>query len=190
MTTLRTLLAGLLAAFALVAMTPAAALACSCVVGSTEQHLQDADVVFTGTLTEVEPPPRRVIMSSGDPATYHFDVHEVLKGDAPVNARVTSAVSGASCGLENMTVDQEYVVYANGDRELTANLCGGTAPAGPARVERLRQVTGPAHPPASAVAYPAPGDGPPYAWILGAGAGVGLVAAGAAALGLRRRAVG
>jgi hypothetical protein len=185
MTTLRTLVAGLLAAFGLVAMTPAVAHACSCVAGSTEQHTRWADVVFTGTLTDVEPPPRRPITSSGDPATYRFDVHEVLKGDVPANVQVTSAVDGASCGLENMSVDQEYVVYANGGRELEANLCGGTGPARPAAVERLQRLTGPGHDPSAAVSYPSHDDGPGSAWVL---VGVtGLVAALVSGLALRRR---
>jgi hypothetical protein len=128
MTPLRTLLAGLLVAFGLVAMTPAAAHACSCAVSSTEQYVENADVVFTGRLTAVDPPPQKPVMSSSDPATYHFAVHSVTKGEVPDETEVTSAVSGASCGLENMTVDQEYVVYATGHDRLTANLCGGTSP--------------------------------------------------------------
>ncbi|HEU5036380.1 MAG TPA: hypothetical protein VFT70_05210 [Nocardioides sp.] len=188
MTTMRTLLAGLLTAFGLVALTPAAAHACSCAAGSPKQYAQWADVVFTGTLTEVEPPPRRLLMSSGDPATYHFDVDAVLKGDVPSNAQVTSAVSGASCGLEGMHVYREYVVYANRGHELTANLCGGTAPVGPAGVERLEQVTGPAHAPGPAASYPSD-DGPWAGWFVVGGAGVVAAALAAVALGRRRRAV-
>ncbi|GAA1157986.1 hypothetical protein [Nocardioides aquiterrae] len=187
MSSLRTrlagLLAGLLAAFGLVALTPAAAHACSCVQDSPRQHAKGADVVFTGTLTRIDPPPWRPIMSSGDPATYHFDVDGVLKGDVPSNARVTSAVSGASCGLEGMAVDRRYVVYATGAHELSANLCGGTAEVGPATVERVEKVMGPAHDPGPAAAYPAD-DGAPVGWILAGAAG--LVAA-AAALAVRRR---
>jgi hypothetical protein len=185
MTTLRTLLAGLLTAFGLVALTPAAAHACSCAMASPGEHLKGADVVFTGTLTAIDPPPRRLIMSSGDPVTYHFDVDGVLKGEAPSNAQVTSAALGASCGLEGMAVDQRYVVYANGTHELSANLCGGTSPVGPAAVESVEKVTGPAREPGPAASYPSDDGGPGAGWIL-VGA-VGLVAAGAAALALRRR---
>ena len=189
MTTLRTLLAGLLAAFGLVAMTPAVAHACSCAGGSPAQYAAWADVVFTGTLTAVDPPPRRLVMSSGDPVTYHFDVDGVLKGDAPSNAQVTSAALGASCGLEGMEVDQRYVVYATGVHELTANLCGGTSPVGPAAVERVEKVTGPAHDPGPAASYPTDDGGPGAGWLLVGAAG--LVTAGAVALTLwrRRRAV-
>ena len=185
MTTLRTLLAGLLAALGLVAVTATAAHACSCAMASPRAYVAGADVVFTGTLVQVDPRPRRPVMSSGDPATYHFDVHEVLKGEVPANARVTSAVDGASCGLEGMAVDREYVVYANGDDELTANLCGGTSAAGPAAVQRVERLTGPAREPAAAASYPADDGGPGVGWVLVGAAG--LVAAGAAALALRRR---
>jgi hypothetical protein len=193
MTSLRTLLAGLftalLTAVALVALTPAAAHACSCAVASPRQYDEWADVVFTGTLTAVDPPPQRAVMSSGDPATYHFDVDGVLKGVVPPTTEVSSAVSGASCGLEGMFIDRRYVVYAHGVRELSADLCGGTAPIGPAAERRLERVSGPARAPDPAASRPSGGpsssDGPAAGWVLVGAAG--LVTAGAAGVALRRR---
>jgi hypothetical protein len=185
MTTLRTLCAGLLAALGLVALTPTTAHACSCALSSTEQHLRGADVVFTGTLTDVVPPLLRPVMSSDDPATYRFDVHRVLKGDVHGTTDVQSAVSGASCGLEGMTVDQEYVVFATGHDELSANLCGGTAPARPAMVERVARLAHPARSPAVGTPAADATSGSAATWAV---VGVaGLLAAIAAGLALRRR---
>jgi hypothetical protein len=96
-----------------------------------------ADVVFTGTLVEVTPPPARLSWSSGDPATYSFDVERVHQGDIGPSTEVRSAVSGASCGLEGMQTGSRYVVFATLDDGLWANLCGGTDLARPGVVRGL-----------------------------------------------------
>lgn len=131
MTTIRlllaTALATVLAALALVVLTPTASYACSCALGSEAQQRAWADVVFDGTLTHVEPPPQREVMSSSDPKTYRFTVHDVTKGRAPLVAEVRSAMLGASCGLEGMRVGATYAVYATRDGdELWSGLCSGT----------------------------------------------------------------
>ena len=53
MTPLRLLLAGLLTAVGLVALTPSASYACSCVMGTPDDYVEWADAVFVGTLAEV-----------------------------------------------------------------------------------------------------------------------------------------
>jgi hypothetical protein len=93
-------------------------------------------------------------------------------------------VDGASCGLENMAVGREYVVFATGGERLTANLCGGTAPTRAALAARIQRLSGPAHEPS------APPSGhvstsSTSAWALVGLAG--LVAAATTALTLRRR---
>ena len=108
-----------------------------------------ADVVFTGTLVEVTPPPARLFWSSGDPATYSFDVERVHQGDIGPSTEVRSAVSGASCGLEGMQTGSRYVVFATLDDGLWANLCGGTDLARPGVVRRLERAVGPARAPVS-----------------------------------------
>lgn len=145
----RLVLAALLGAAGLVLFTPVAAHACSCVGGDVAAYADRADVVFTGTLVEVTPPPARLFWSSGDPATYSFDVERVHQGEVGASTEVRSAVSGASCGLEGMQTGSRYVVFATLDDGLWANLCGGTDLARPGLVRRLDRALGPARAPAS-----------------------------------------
>lgn len=146
---LRLLLGGLLAACGLVLVTPVASQACSCVSGAPRDHVEWADVVFTGALMEMEPPPRRAVMSSSDPNTYTFSVGRVLEGEVDSFAVVESAMSGASCGLEGMKVGHEYVVFATHHQgRLISGLCSGTQEASPALVEQVADITGADAPPA------------------------------------------
>jgi hypothetical protein len=179
----RLLLAALLGAAGLVLFTPAAAHACSCVGGDVAAYADRADVVFTGTLVEVTPPPARLSWSSGDPATYSFDVERVHQGDIGPSTEVRSAVSGASCGLEGMQTGSRYVVFATLDDGLWANLCGGTDLVRPGVVRRLERAVGPARAPASdppalvvgSVGSPGP-PGPPGLALAGAGGLLATVA--------------
>jgi len=113
MTTLRLLLAGVLGALSLVVLTATPSFACSCAMASTQEYVDGATVVFTGTVTDTEPPPKRPVMSSMDPVTYTFDVERAFKGDVSGPLPVLSAESGASCGLEGVEVGQRYVVFAS-----------------------------------------------------------------------------
>jgi hypothetical protein len=148
MTVPRLILAALLTAAGLVLLTPASAQACSCVGGDVATYAERADVVFTGTLVEITPPPKRLFWSSGDPATYSFDVDRVHQGEVGRSAEVRSAVSGASCGLEGMQTGSRYVVFATLADGLWANLCGGTGPVRPGVVRQLENAVGPARAPA------------------------------------------
>jgi hypothetical protein len=143
----RLILAALLSAGGLVLLTPASAQACSCAGGDDATYAGWADVVFTGTLLEITPPPDLPIISSGDPATYSFDVDRVHQGQVGPAAEVRSAVSGASCGLEGMRTGSRYVVFATSDAGLWANLCGGTRLLRPAVARQLDRVVGPARAP-------------------------------------------
>lgn len=121
----------LLAASALLALTAVPALACSCVGFTEEEAFARAEAVFTGTVVDYEPPPMRPVSSSADPATWVFYVHDVHKGAvAEPRQAVTSAVSGASCGLEISEEQGTYKVFADGagaaPGTLGATLCGGT----------------------------------------------------------------
>jgi hypothetical protein len=149
MTVPRLILAALLTAAGLVLLTPAAAQACSCVGGDVSTYADRADVVFTGTLVEIAPPPKRLFWSSGDPATYSFDVDRVHQGQVGPSAEVRSAVSGASCGLEGMQTGSRYVVFATLADGLWANLCGGTGPVRHGVVRQLENAVGPARAPAA-----------------------------------------
>lgn len=132
MTTVRLILAGALAALSLVLVTAGPSFACSCANAGTQEYVDGATAVFTGTVTDTEPPPKRPVMSSGDPVTYTFDVDRWFKGGDADPVPVLSAVSGASCGLEGVRVGRRYVVFAAESKrdggDLWASLCGGTAP--------------------------------------------------------------
>lgn len=190
----RVVLAALLGAAGLVLFTPAAAHACSCVGGDVATYADRADVVFTGTLVEVTPPPARLFWSSGDPARYSFDVERVHQGEVGPSTEVRSAVSGASCGLEGMRTGSRYVVFATLDDGLWANLCGGTDLARPGLVRRLDRALGPARAPSSdladqadhmAVARAVESDGPGRPGVPGLGlAGAGGLFVAAAGVGL------
>lgn len=130
----RTLAAGtvvLLAAGTLLLLAAPPVLACSCVGFTEEEAFARAQAVFTGTVVGYRPPPTRLASSSADPATWVFHVHEVHKGTvAQPRQEVTSAVSGASCGLEIPDEQGTYKVFADGGGAapgtLGATLCGGT----------------------------------------------------------------
>jgi hypothetical protein len=197
MTVPRLILAALLSAGGLVLLTPATAQACSCVGGDVAAYAERADVVFTGTLLEITPPPKRLFQFSGDPATYSFDVDRVHEGQLGPSAEVRSAVSGASCGLEGLRTGGRYVVFATLGDGLWANLCGGTGPVRPGVLRQLENAVGPAGAPAADVSDHAVGsvgsegpDGPaassglPGLGVVGT---VGLVVAVAGVLTLRRR---
>jgi hypothetical protein len=145
---IRALLATLCAALSLVVVTAGPSFACSCVMNGTAQHVEGAEVVVTGTVTEITPPPQRRVMSSMDPATYTVEVEDVHKGDAGETIAVLSPNSGASCGLEGIEEGRRYIVFAShrsmegGDEDhLWANLCGGTAPATPDLVAEVEAAT-------------------------------------------------
>jgi hypothetical protein len=156
----------------LLAIHASPALACQCVPQTFLHHLARADVVFAGRLSEIDgPPPDRLTYSSIDPVDYRFDVRSVLKGAVPVNATVRSVVDGVSCGLEHMSVGDEYTVFAVvRDGSLASGLCSGTHAGGPDPA--LVLVSG-------ALLPPIPGGPPSWVLVLMAlavilGASVGL----------------
>ena len=123
-------------------VTPAA-WACSCVPATTGEQVERADVVFTGTLVSrevVHPVPG--VVGSDDPAVHVFAVEGRLKGATPAQQTVLSADSSASCGLD-LSGDGPFLVFATRPPDapagqLTASLCGGTAPADAQLVTEVR----------------------------------------------------
>jgi len=122
------LLVGVLLALSAWWASPAPAYACSCASASDAQHTADAAAIFTGTVVadQVDEP--------GRVRTVTFAVDRVFKGQVTATQVVTSAASGASCGVE-LTGPGPFVVFARAEPTgLTADLCGGTrsgsAPAG------------------------------------------------------------
>jgi len=139
----RALLAAVVMSTVFALSTPTAA-ACSCGLGSDQEHFDFADVVFQGELLSydfVQDPDGDGISSSADPAVWTFAVTDVFKGEARQTTAIYSANSGASCGLE-IPQQGTFYVFANwigADTpepgypigELTAGLCGGTRADGP-----------------------------------------------------------
>ena len=205
---LRLVLVTLCAAAGLVLFTQVPAVACSCVAASTAEHVDRAEVVFTGTLVEIEQtdPGDDDVLSSGDPAFYTFDVEETFKGSSG-DGVVESVRDGATCGLEGMQVDQTYVVLAGETTSggLDANLCGGTSVATAKLIADVEAALVPATEPptpvatevptpvqpvptqvASGVEQTAPGDGAP-AWLWFGGAALVAILGGVTVLRLGMR---
>lgn len=147
MRTIRGLVAALLVGLAITAFAPTPAYACSCVGGQAADFVVGADVVLTGTMEKREEP--AAWKSSADPATYTVTVDRVYKGAATSTQEVLTPVSGASCGLENITLGDRYVVFgsyenlmAESSDELWATLCAGTDRATPQYVAAVEAVAG------------------------------------------------
>lgn len=200
MKTLRLLAVALLAGAGLVILAPSPAMACSCVPAGTGQPVRWADAVFEATVTDVDEPPLRGLVSSTDPRTYHVEVQTVFEGEPADEVR--SAMSGASCGLEGVSEGDRYVFFATTETDgLWTSLCSGTAPGTDRLVRRVEAVTGPGA--ASPDPSPAPnagggqlpgnltGEHPPaqsaVPLALWLPAGVGLAGVVAVAVGWRIR---
>ena len=115
------------------AATPAAA--CSCAATTDSAAFTASDAVFTGRVKKVLTPERTG--SSLDPAVWVFKVDRVYKGQVARRQRITTPVSGASCGLETRGPGR-LLVFAGGvtggplpnpdpgSKLYKAGLCGGT----------------------------------------------------------------
>lgn len=188
---IRLVFALLVASGVLVGVGAGPAFGCDCASGSVKNFVGYADVIVTGTLTEMDDPPQQEVVSSMDPITYTVDVDQTFKGDVAPQVVFTSAMSGASCGLENMQADRRYAFFLNtaGDG-LDANLCGGTAPTSQQLEKLIARWTGPPDTlPASAAPAAAPAETTPsdrstsgssasLPWIVGGAvllAGVGIL---------------
>jgi hypothetical protein len=75
--------------------TPQRALACDCAPLTDAEAYEFADVVFTGTLVEIDTPEGDIIVST-DPERFVFDVDRVFKGEAQTRQSVVTAREGAS----------------------------------------------------------------------------------------------
>jgi hypothetical protein len=173
----RILIIAVLSCLGLVGVTASPAAACTCAARGTGAQVSATDVVFVGTLTDSE--------QDGDDTSgtvsYTFDVDDVYKGDAISPVQVTTGVQGSACGLPDLRVRREYVVFAfaaDGD-ELGTGSCSGTTKATPALVSRLTELAGPPSRPA-----PAPDDGVPGLLIV---AGLACVVGSAGLLLVRAR---
>ena len=176
---LRVVLATLFAASALVLAAPAPpASACSCVVQSRAEHVDNASALFVGTLAERD--------QDGQSVTYTFDVHEVFKGSVTRTTQVWTGAQESACGRPDLTKGEDFLVFANASGEsdrLSISLCDGTVGVGPTPIEQVERLTGQGVAPEPG--GPAIEDDEPFIpyWAM---AGIGAGLAGLLGLGLRR----
>ena len=113
-------------------MDPSFVSACSCVAFTKAQLVENADVIFTGTVTERTGGtsfgfgPGGCYQTTGiDPIRVTFTVETVYKGDAPTRVTLNTASNSAACGYE-FVADKRYTVFATGSGDtLATNLCRG-----------------------------------------------------------------
>jgi hypothetical protein len=137
----RALLAALVAAFVLTALTalaPAPAFACSCAALTTPDSVAGADAVFLGTAT-----------ADG------VRVEEVFKGMLPSQLPLDGSPDPCPAGLVN---GERYVVFAtwhDDQQRYATDPCSGTAAATAVLVDEVERVAGSGRPP-----YDVPGGLP------------------------------
>ena len=115
---MRAILAGVLLALTAVWLTPAPAYACSCVTDSEPALIDNAGVIFTGTVTGDH--------SLGDTRTYTFAVDRVFRGQVFATQTVKTPTQGPACGLELSGAGPYLVLGYLQNGVLWANSCGGT----------------------------------------------------------------
>lgn len=102
---LRLVLAGLVAACALVVVSSAPATACSCVDFKPQQFLKQSSMAFAGTAVEVRD------VKEGVQVTV-FGVDRVYKGAVKERTSVLHGTFDSSCGVE-FQVDDEALVFTH-----------------------------------------------------------------------------
>jgi hypothetical protein len=177
MTWLRIMLGALVLGAGLTLVGSAPAFACSCAMQSVAEHADGADVVFAGTLTDADVAGS---LFNGEQTTYAFEADAVYAGDPAPVAHISTASSGAACGLEGLVVGERYVVFAyDGGDGLSASLCGGTGPATSKLESAVENALGaPVQPgltggQGAGPPPPLPSLVTPWAWVAGLAAVVG-----------------
>lgn len=103
-------------------------LACSCMPGTPESYLENANAVFSGKVIDIiEQTPNSTVSSELPEAKrVIFEVSQVWKGKNKKQLVVTTAQSSAACGYY-FQKGQRYLVYASGkSAKLQTGLCSGT----------------------------------------------------------------
>lgn len=184
----RRLLAALILAGCGVVLGQLPAHACSCVSGSMQSHAKQASDVFTGTVSDVSRQRSGKLVT-----TYTVAVERVYKGDVrTATVQVSSTGSTRSCALTDLQADRSYLFFVRADgSELSANSCGGTAPASNTMLTRVERLLGdgrPATPPQVPKAeFTRVADAQPDSLSRLAAPGVALVLAGLLGLFVVRR---
>lgn len=178
---------GTLAVLLMAAGAPAA-MACSCADLSTAEAGKLADLVASGTVTTVQRGPGS---SSGERVFYTLAVDKSFKGEAWQTTTVTSAASGASCGVQGIDEGDDIVLFASeSPGGWTTTLCDGTAPASPALLQEVEKALGAGKAPQEGTdpkAARAEGSGESAPRLFGAAAIGFMVAAAVAGVVLARQ---
>lgn len=113
--------------------SPAAAADCTCRQGTLERQVARADVIFIGTLQDVE--------KAGDDWTYDVEATRAYKGDPERSTQVFSAGGPNRCGLGELESGTDYIFLATGAAApYEADSCGGTAAWSQSKVDKLEKV--------------------------------------------------
>lgn len=130
---LRAVLALVVVCLGLVVVVDAPAFACSCKPISWKQQVSQADVVFVARVDSVRAGSSRSTYGLTATRAYQGQVERSTEVDSPAN----------SCGLGELTIDKEYLFLAKGQEvPYSANVCGGTGAANPARIGKIEEVLG------------------------------------------------
>ena len=176
----RLILVVTLAAAALVVPPLPQAAACSCAPVNVGEQLPEADGAFVGRLlSRDDPEPVDGVLSSATVVRYRYQVERAVKGDiGPGPVDVWSAWSGVSCGPETPVGERVGLLLRRVDGRWASSLCEQADP------DALEQAA-----PAPSSPTPAEPDGEGAGGLppLAGGAGVGMLAATAAAVIRRRR---
>ena len=107
--------------------------ACSCIMQSTNEALEDSVAVFSGKVTKItEEDPTLPMISSADPVTVEFQVDRVWKGPSEKTIKVTTPSDEGTCGY-GFEMGKTYLVYSyetqvDDPLVLKVSLCSRTAP--------------------------------------------------------------
>ncbi|MCW2753646.1 MAG: hypothetical protein JWQ32_1057 [Marmoricola sp.] len=144
-------------------LSPGPSWACSCVSGTTADHVKRAETILDGTLEWTS--------SNGLTTTYGVQVEDVFKGRAGVREKLLSPANAATCGLGDLATNERYVFFVTGIHPgvMQVTSCGGSAPYAAALAAQVRAATGP---PGRPIPEPVAvvsghGSGHRWAWITG-----------------------
>lgn len=113
-------------AVAVMALVPMRALACSCIVMTTQERVEFADVIFAGRVEKVEPSAGG---SHRGPTVATLAAETVWKGPVQIYFDVEGGSGGGADCTVSFEVGETYLVFATGDpgAVLSTSICNGTA---------------------------------------------------------------
>jgi len=107
--------------------------ACSCIIESSDEALENSVAVFSGKVTKItEDQPTWPIISSAESVIVEFQVDRVWKGPSEKTIKVTTASDEGTCGY-GFEMGKTYLVYSyeiedNDPLVLKVSLCSKTSP--------------------------------------------------------------